>query len=198
MTQTIRGPRFEEALLLAVRLHADQKRKETEIPYHAHLLGVCALVLEDAGDEDQAIAALLHDSIEDQNMDPEELEKRFGERVRRIVVACTDAFEQPKPPWRERKEAYLRHLPDKAREILRVSAADKLHNARQILGDYRTVGEALWNRFNGKREGTLWYYRSLAEIFLDRMPGALSQELARTVAEIDRLALTCTSAGSLP
>jgi len=188
MERQMLGPRFEEALALAARLHATQRKKGTEIPYVAHLLAVTSLVLEDGGDENQAIAALLHDSIEDQGLSPDEIEKRFGKSVRDIVVACTDAFERPKPPWRARKEAYLAHLAEAPPEVLRVSTADKVHNARQILADYRGLGEGLWKRFNGKRDGTLWYYRALADTLLERLPGPLTQELARVVDEIERLA----------
>jgi (p)ppGpp synthase/HD superfamily hydrolase len=119
---------------------------------------------------------------------PGEIERTFGKRVRDIVVACTDAFEQPKPPWKARKEKYLAHLPSPPLEVLRVSAADKLHNARQIVSDFRTIGDALWQRFNGKRNGTLWYYRSLADIFSTCAPGTLSDELSRVVRELERLA----------
>jgi (p)ppGpp synthase/HD superfamily hydrolase len=185
MSKALLGHRFEEALTLAARLHATQTKKGTKVPYIA---GVASLVLEDGGDEDQAIAALLHDSIEDQGLTEAEIEEQFGPRVREIVVACTDALEYPKPPWRPRKEAYLAHLAEAPPEVLRVSAADKLHNARQILTDYRGLEDALWDRFNGKRDGTLWYYRSLADMLLERLPGPLTQELARVVDEIERLA----------
>jgi len=188
MSKPLLGPRFEEALTVAARLHATQTKKGTSVPYIAHLLAVASLVLEDGGDEDQAIAALLHDSIEDQSLTEAESEERFGPRVREIVVACTDAFERPKPEWRPRKEKYLARLSAKPRESLRVSAADKVHNARQILSDYRVIGEAVWERFNGKRDGTLWYYRSLADTLLERRPGPLTQELARVVGEFERLA----------
>ena len=184
------GPRFEQALTLAIQVHSRQKKKGTDVPYAAHLLGVTAIVLEDGGDEDQAIAALLHDSIEDQDVKPEEIEKRFGTRVRDIVVACSDAFEKPKPEWRERKNKYLTHLREAPLDVLRVSAADKLHNARQVLGDYRILGEGIWERFKGKREGTLWYYRSVVSVLHDRMPGPLTEELARVVDDLERLVLT--------
>jgi (p)ppGpp synthase/HD superfamily hydrolase len=127
---TILSERFEQAVVLACRLHATQRKKGTGVPYVAHLLGVTSLVLEDGGDEDHAIAAVLHDAIEDQNLAEQQIEERFGARVRAIVVGCTDAFEQPKPPWRARKETYLAHLREAPEDVLRVSAADKLHNAR--------------------------------------------------------------------
>jgi len=181
------GARFEEALTRASQLHATQKKKGTEVPYVAHLLGVTSIVLEDGGDEDHAIAALLHDAIEDQGLEESEIERRFGARVREIVVGCTDAFEQPKPPWRARKEKYLAHLRDASEDVLRVSAADKLHNARQIVADVRHLGPVVWERFKGGREGSLWYYRSLAEIFRVRRPGPLTAELCRVVAEMERI-----------
>src|SRR6266542_3596097 len=147
MSKPLLGPRFEEALALAAHLHASQTKKGSSVSFFARLLAVTSLVLEDGGDENQAIWALLHDSIEDQGLSPEEIEKRFGKSVRDIVVACTDAFERPKPPWRPRKEAYLAHLAEAPPEVLRVSAADKLHNARQILADYRILGDTLRERF---------------------------------------------------
>jgi GTP pyrophosphokinase len=187
---TLLGPRFEEALAYAARLHACQVRKGTRIPYVAHLLSVSALVLEDGGDEDQAIAALLHDAVEDQGGRPQlqQIRRRFGERVAAIVEGCTDADEIPKPPWRARKEAYLAHLRTADPAVRRVSVADKLHNARAILADYRLVGDALWERFSGGRYGVLWYYRALADIHLDVTAGPLADELGRVVAEMERLA----------
>ena len=182
--------RFEEALIFATRLHAGQVRKGTNTPYIAHLLAVTSLVLEYGGDEDEAIAALLHDAVEDQGGQAtlDEIRRRFGDRVAEIVVGCTDAWTTPKPPWRERKEAYLAHLPQASASVRLVSAADKLHNARSILDDYRALGESLWSRFNGGKEGTLWYYRSLVEIFRAAGPFPLAEELDRVVSEIERLA----------
>lgn len=182
--------RFRAALDYAFELHAHQKRKSTQIPYIAHLLGVTSLVLEDGGDEDEAIAALLHDAVEDQGGAPilAEILARFGERVARIVDGLTDAYGAPKPPWRERKELYLKHLRNADPAVRRVSLADKLHNARSILANLQTLGDATWERFNGGREGTLWYYRTLVEIFQDGEATFMASELARVVAEIERLA----------
>ncbi len=182
--------RFVEALDLARQLHANQTRKGSGIPYLAHLLSVAALVLEDGGTEEEAIAALLHDAIEDQGGAPvrQLIAGRFGEQVAAIVSGCTDADGAPKPPWRERKEAYLRHLRTASPAVLRVSNADKLHNARATLCDYRQLGEALWSRFHGGKAGTLWYYRALAETFQALRSGWLVDELARTVAEMEALA----------
>ena len=184
--------RFEAALVYALHLHAEQKRKGTTVPYISHLLAVAALVLEDGGSEDEAIAALLHDAIEDQGGEPirQEICRRFGDRVIEIVNGCTDTDETPKPPWLERKKEYLEHLRSAGPEVLRVSAADKLHNARSILADLRRQGQAVWGRFNGGREGTLWYYRRLVQIFRDCGPSFLVEELDRVVSELERLAAT--------
>jgi (p)ppGpp synthase/HD superfamily hydrolase len=180
--------RFELALLYAHALHASQVRKASGIPYIAHLLSVAALVLEDGGDEDEVIAALLHDSIEDQDVTRAELEARFGPHVADIVAGCTDADVKPKPPWRQRKEQYLAHLAHAAPGVLRVSLADKLHNARTILTDYRRLGDAVWERFKGRKDGTLWYYRELVRIYRERSASPHVEELARVVAELERLA----------
>jgi len=192
MNQTDRmlSERFEEALRLATQLHAGQKRKESKTPYLAHLLSVTALVLEAGGDEDIAIAALLHDAVEDQGglETLEQIRDKFGSRVADIVEACTDAYTLPKPPWRERKEAYIAHLREATPEAQLVSLADKLHNARSILRDLRQRGETTWDKFNGGKEGTLWYYRTLLEVFQESMDGALVDELERVVTEIRQLA----------
>jgi GTP pyrophosphokinase len=187
MGQPLLTTRFDDALVYAAGLHRRQIRKGTRVPYIAHLLAVTSLVLEDGGDEDQAIAALLHDSVEDQGgMDTlEEIRKRFGERVARIVFACSDSTTTPKPPWRERKEKYLAHLADAPADVLRVSLADKVHNARSILGDLRQNGHAVWGRFNGGRAGTLWYYHELARIFQQVRPSPLAAELYRVVREME-------------
>jgi (p)ppGpp synthase/HD superfamily hydrolase len=184
------GDRFEQALLLATRLHAGQTRKGNAVPYVSHLLAVTGLVLEHGGDEDAAIAALLHDAIEDQSdkITLDEIRARFGDAVANVVDGCTDARTLPKPPWRGRKEAYLAHLRHAPAAERLVAVADKLHNARTILADYRVLGEELWGRFNGGREGTLWYYRSLVEAFRAAGSTPLVDELARVVAEIERLA----------
>ncbi len=187
----ILSPEFDEALTFASRLHACQARKGTTIPYLSHLLAVTAIVLEYGGGEDEAIAALLHDAIEDQGgpVTGAEIRRRFGERVVAIVKGCTDADTVPKPPWRQRKEAYVAHVGAAFSSIRLVSAADKLHNARSILADYRLLGEALWGRFRGDRDGTLWYYRALVDAFraAEAEPTPLVKELERTVGELERL-----------
>jgi (p)ppGpp synthase/HD superfamily hydrolase len=169
--ESLRTPltgRFTEALTLACILHRRQARKGTQIPYIAHLLAVASIALEHGATEDEAIAAVLHDAIEDQGGPPTEMRIRdaFGENVAAIVRACSDTDEVPKPPWRERKQRYIAHLgaSDTTPSARLVPAADKLHNARSILADYRTGGESLWSRFNAGRDDTLWYYRSLVDL----------------------------------
>jgi len=189
------GPRFADALQFAAQAHATQTRKGKSTPYVAHLLAVAALVIEHGGDEDTAIAALLHDAVEDQGGRPmlERIRQRFGEKVAGIVLECTDAEVVPKPPWEERKRAYVAAIPRKSDEGRLVSLADKVHNAREILEDYRQDGEALWGRFNGGRKGTLWYYRALADAFRGRTPDRLWKQLEEAVVELERLAGTQAS-----
>ena len=186
-TVTTLGPRFEQALIFASRKHAGQSRKATAVPYIAHLLSVTGLVLEAGGDEDLAIAALLHDVVEDCGGAPmlEEIRRSFGERVAHVVEGCTDTDLDPKPPWRQRKEDYLKHLQTADSDVRLVSAADKLHNARSILADYREIGESVWRRFQGKRDGTLWYYRSLVDEFRKRDANPLANQLERVVKELE-------------
>lgn len=180
------GPRFHRAFLFAAEKHAGQTRKASTIPYIAHLMGVTSLVLEFGGDEDQAIGALLHDVVEDCGGAPmlREVRRRFGDRVAKIVDGCTDSDIEPKPPWRERKENYIRHLKNADDATRLVSAADKLNNIRSILSDYRSVGEAIWARFNGGRDGTLWYYRALLNEFL-RKPNRLIREFELATVELE-------------
>ena len=184
------GPRFGEALAYASQLHALQKRKRVETPYVAHLLAVAAIVLEHGGDEDEAIAALLHDAVEDQGGAPRlnEICERFGAVVAEIIAGCTDADTIPKPPWRARKDAHIAHLPTASRSVQLVCAADKLHNVRALCEDYRHCGESLWQHFNGGRDGTLWYYRAVLDC-LDKLQGTeLLAQLTRAVEELERLA----------
>ncbi|MFM8747325.1 MAG: HD domain-containing protein [Aestuariivirga sp.] len=175
--------RYDDALHYAHDLHRAQTRKGTAIPYISHLMTVSALVIEHGGTEDQAIGALLHDAAEDQGGEQTlaDIRMRFGDAVARIVHDCTDAWEEPKPAWRPRKEAYLALLPKKPPQSLLVSLADKTHNAEAILFDYRALGDALWPRFNGGADGTRWYYSALAEVFARTMPGRLSDRLTRAV-----------------
>jgi GTP pyrophosphokinase len=181
------GSRFEDALVYATRLHSAQFRKGTAIPYVAHLLGVANIVPEYGGNEDEAIAALLHDAIEDQGGQAtrDEIGRRFGAHIAGIVKECSDTDVFRKPPWRARKETYVASLPRATNPALLVSAADELENARAILPDYRAIGESLWLRFNGGKEGTLWYYRQLVEIYRStgRVNEALIEELDRVVSK---------------
>jgi len=184
------SPRFEAALIYAAHVHAGQVRKGSGIPYITHLMAVAGLVAEDGGDEDQVIAALLHDAPEDQGGLGRlaDIRSRFGEKVAGIVHACSDTFDDPKPPWQARKESYLKELETAPAEVLRVSAADKLHNSRSIVADLRALGDQGFAKFTGKKEGTLWYYRTISQIYEARLPGPLAGEVARTVAEMHRLA----------
>jgi len=181
------GPRFRRAFLFAAEKHARQARKASTIPYIAHLMGVASLVLEFGGDEDMAIAGLLHDVVEDCGGAPmlKEVHRRFGARVAKIVDGCTDSMVTPKPAWRDRKESYIRHLKSADAETRFVSAADKLNNIRSILSDLRDVGEKIWQRFNGEREGTLWYYRALLDEFMRHKPDRLIREFELEVAELE-------------
>lgn len=181
--------RFTEALTYATELHSKQVRKGSGVPYIAHLLGVTSIALEYGANEDEAIAALLHDAVEDQGGESTraEIYRRFGNTVIEIVDGCTDAETIPKPPWRERKEAYIAHIFNASSSELLVSCADKLHNARSILNDYRVLGEAVWERFKGGKEGTLWYYRALVEAFRQTGSTPLLEELERVVLELEQL-----------
>ena len=182
--------RFVKALEFSFRLHSMQKRKGTNIPYFAHLIGVTSLVLEMGGDEDEAIAALLHDAVEDQGgmQTLNIIREHFGESVANIVAECTDAFSTPKPAWRKRKEQYIAHLQNASLQALRVSLADKLHNARAILLDLYNNGDAVWKKFNGGKEGTIWYYQELAKSFENFPYKQFLQEFKRVVHEIETYA----------
>lgn len=185
--------RFDDALSYASRLHREQRRKGTDIPYVAHLLGVVSIALENGADEDQAIAALLHDAVEDQGGEPQlqAIRARYGDRVAEMVDHCTDAVVDPKPAWRPRKEAYIASLAQKPEASLRVSLADKTHNAGAIVADLAVHGEALWDRFTGGRDGSLWYYEALAEAFARRIPGPPTERFVALVirmrADSDKL-----------
>jgi (p)ppGpp synthase/HD superfamily hydrolase len=175
---------FDDALVYAAELHRDQIRKGSGIPYIAHLLSVSSRVLSAGGTEVQAIGGLLHDAAEDQGgaATLEVIRKRFGPDVAQIVADCTDSWTEPKPEWRPRKEAYLSALPTKSATSLLVSLADKVDNAEAIVNDYRQIGDDLWGRFTGGREGTIWYYRTLSSIFERALPGALACDLSRTIS----------------
>ena len=187
------SPLFDEALVYAHQLHANQTRKGTTIPYVGHLLAVTAIVIENGGTEDEVIAALLHDAVEDAGgaETREEIRRRFGEKVAVIVDGLTDTDQMPKPPWRKRKEDYIAHLSEASSSVLLVSLADKIHNASSILRDLRNEGDSVWSRFTGGREGSLWYYRALVEAFRARGQfTTLVDELDGVVNEIEQLAST--------
>jgi (p)ppGpp synthase/HD superfamily hydrolase len=184
------GPQFLKAVAFAAEKHAGQTRKASAIPYIAHLMGVASLVLEAGGDEDLAIAALLHDVVEDCGGAPmlKEVSKKFGKRIAAVVDGCTDADTYPKPPWRGRKEKYIARLRNEGPDTQLVSASDKLNNIRSIISDYRAIGESVWSRFSGGREGTLWYYRTLRDQFLRHKPNRITRDLDLAVKELETLA----------
>jgi (p)ppGpp synthase/HD superfamily hydrolase len=181
--------RFQDALVYATQVHSGQLRKGTQIPYVSHILMVAAIVLENGGTEDEAIAALLHDAVEDQGGETRlaDIRARFGERVADIVLGCSDATTQPKPPWEGRKQRYLAHLPSASASERLVSAADKVANARAILADYRRDGEKVWGRFNATRDQILWYYRELVKAFRQAGGPPLVEELDRVVSALEDL-----------
>jgi (p)ppGpp synthase/HD superfamily hydrolase len=186
---SILSDRFEEALIYSNRLHSQQFRKASGIPYIAHLLSVAALVLEAGGDEDLAIAALLHDAVEDQGgvatlMD---IRQRFGVRVADIVDSCSDSYTVPKPAWRTRKENYIAHLHESSPDARLVSLADKLHNARSILRDLLTINDLVWGKFKGGKQGTLWYYRALIKAFEQHESSYLLDEFKSVVNQIETI-----------
>ena len=181
--------RFSDAVVLSCRWHAKQQRKVSHTPYVAHLLRVAGIVLEADGSEDEAIAALLHDAIEDQggNEARETIRERFGPEVVKIVDECSDTDQSPKPPWRERKEAFLERLPKISDSAKLITAADKLDNVRSLIDGYHERGETLWDAFGGGREGTLWYYRAVTDTLRRTLPGPLTDRLARAVARLEML-----------
>jgi (p)ppGpp synthase/HD superfamily hydrolase len=182
--------RFSEALAYAFELHGEQLRKASGVPYLSHLLAVAAIAMEHGASEDEAIAALLHDAIEDQGGAPvrEELRRRFGREVADMVDGCTDAETLPKPPWRERKENYLAHLPRASASVHLICAADKLHNVRSLLQDHRVHGDSLWDCFHGGKSGTLWYYRAVVTALASARQTAIVEELDRVVTMLESLA----------
>jgi (p)ppGpp synthase/HD superfamily hydrolase len=182
------GPRLQRAFRYAAEQHAGQTRKQSAVPYLSHLIAVTSLVLEGGGDEDMAIAALLHDVVEDCGGMPRlrEVRRMFGARVAKIVEGCKDSFADPKLPWIIRKNEYLQRLKHEDAETRLVSASDKLHNVRTVIADYRQDGESIWKRFSGGREGTLWYYRALSDEFQRRKSNRITRELAIAVQELEK------------
>jgi (p)ppGpp synthase/HD superfamily hydrolase len=180
------GKRFRDALVYAARVHARQFRKGTPRPYISHLLGVTSIVLTHGGNEDEAIAALLHDAVEDQGGKAQlrKIRKKFGAHVARIVDGCTDSYTEPKPPWLARKKKYLGHLRHANSSVCLVSAADKLYNARETLNDLRAEGEKIWKRFKATKKQVLWYYREVERILRHKCPRALARELDDVVTEL--------------
>jgi len=180
---------FEKALTYATRIHGGKLRKKTRIPYIAHILGVSAIAMEYGANETEAIAALLHDAVEDCGgvKRLRDIERKFGKDVARIVEGCTDTDQTPKPPWLERKKSYLAHVRHASMPTKLVSASDKLHNVRAILMDYREEGERLWSRFNAGKQGALWYYRALVNAFSGKRVQPLVQELDRTLKALESL-----------
>lgn len=180
--------RFLDAVRYAAEAHKDQTRKGTTIPYLSHLMAVASIVLGDGGTEDEAIAALLHDAAEDQGGRTrlEDIRRHFGDTVARIVEACTDSWTTPKEPWIERKRRYVAHAAHLDAAALRVSAADKVHNAYAILRDLRTIGERVWDRFSANSDDIVWYYKSLVHAFREAGGGPLVDELDRIVRGIER------------
>ena len=181
--------KFEEALIYAMRAHANQTRKKTGIPFVAHILGVTAIALEYGANENEAIGALLHDTVEDCGGEQRlrDIRTKFGDNVAKIVDGCTDTYETPKPPWMERKRAYIEHLKTSDGSTRLVSASDKLHNTRALLAELRRHGLGVFERFGGKKDGTLWYYRMLVTSF--RQHGDhldLIDELERVVSELEK------------
>ena len=190
----MKSERFQQAFIYAYDLHADQKRKGKDVPYISHLMGVADLVLEYGGTENQGIAALLHDAVEDQGGRPtlDEIRKRFGDEVAQIVDGCTE--ERDEPDWRKRKERHIAHIGKVEPSVRLVAAADKLHNVRAMVADYRTQGENLWKRFNKGKEDQVWYYRTVAATLREIDPSALADELGRVVSELEQLVREADSA----
>jgi (p)ppGpp synthase/HD superfamily hydrolase len=180
--------RFDDAVRYAREVHTGQTRKGTSAPYIAHLLGVASIVLDDGGTEDEAIAALLHDAAEDYGGRArlDDIRSRYGDAVARIVEDCTDSWETPKKPWAERKQAYTHHARTLSPSSLRVSVADKVHNAYAILRDLRDQGDSVWERFNASADDVISYYQSLVRSYREAGGGKLADELARIVRGIER------------
>ena len=185
--ETPTSGRFAEALAYAARLHSTQSRKGTQVPYIAHLMAVAALVFEHGGSEDEAIGGLLHDAAEDQGGHEtlEAIRHAFGNEVANIVEACTDTFEDPRPVWKPRKEAYVASIATKSPSAVLVSACDKLHNSRSILADLKTDPN-VWDRFNAEKHDTLWYYQALCQAFVTRVEDpAMPHQFRQLVDELE-------------
>lgn len=180
------SPRLTKAFDLARTLHAAQTRKATSVPYITHLLAVAASVGEYGGDEDQVVAALLHDAVEDQGGAPilARIREQFGSHVADMVEGCTDTDQQPKPPWRARKEAHVAKVRTAPPELRIIIAADKLHNVTSMARDCEAHGIATLDRFNGGRDGTLWYYRAMLAALRDGWEHSILRELDHAVTRL--------------
>ncbi|MEO1428355.1 MAG: HD domain-containing protein [Cyanobacteria bacterium J06633_8] len=178
--------KFEQALIYATQLHANQTRKVDKIPYISHLMSVSALILEAGGSEDEAIAGLLHDAIEDQGgkATREQIRDKFGEQIVEIIDGCTESDITPKPPWKERKIQYIENIRNGSDSVKLVSLADKLHNARSLLIGYRNKGDKLWDYFSGSKEDKLWFYRELLVIYQQSYDNFMTVELERILREL--------------
>lgn len=190
MQEKLLTDRFDQALLFASRAHRGQCRKGTDVPYISHLLAVCALVLENGGTEDQAVAALMHDAPEDQGGRDilDRIRDEFGTRVACLVAACSGPPELKHASWRERKEAFLHNLADATPDSLLVVAADKAHNLACLLDDHRSLGDAVFDRFNGGKVGTLWYYGLLADTLGPSVPSSLALRLTEAARALQSVA----------
>jgi len=179
-----------DAFALMYELHGDQLRKQTEIPYYTHPMAVAAVVAERGGNEEQFIAALLHDAVEDQGGETTLalIRERFGERIAELVAGCSDSFSTPKPPWRERKDAFLARIRQATPDVRLIVAADKLHNARSILNDLHEHGDRIWSRFKAGKDGSLWYYGEIVRALSDGWSHPILRELSETIDEVQRKA----------
>ena len=189
-----KGPRlsarFRKALLYASRIHGGKLRKKTQIPDLGHVLGVTAIALEYGATEIEAIAALLHDAVEDAGgmRRLKDIERKFGPAVARLVEGCTDTLKKPKPSWLDRKKAYVAHVRGESQGTQLVSASDKLQNVRSLIRNYREEGEKLWRRYTEGKKAALWYYRALVRAFTGRRIKILVRDLDRAVTELEHLA----------
>jgi len=178
--------KFESALAFANQVHAHQKRKDSGAPYFAHVIGVAALVLEDGGSEEEAIAALLHDTAEDQGGQAmlDEIAERFGKTIAQIVAECSDTLISPKPPWQARKENHINGLRTARPETIRIMLADKVYNSRNLLRSLQERGEIVWENFKGGRDGTIWYFQQMYAVFAETKSGYMLDEFARNIKRI--------------
>jgi (p)ppGpp synthase/HD superfamily hydrolase len=185
--------KFEHALAFANQVHAHQKRKDSGAPYFAHVIGVAALVLEDGGSEEEAIAALLHDTAEDQGGQAmlDEITSRFGETIAQIVAECSDTLLNPKPPWQARKAGHINTLRTARPETIRIMLADKVYNSRNLLRSLQERGEVVWENFKGGRDGTIWYFQQMYAVFSRTQSGYMLDEFGRNIKRIEAFPNDC-------